>query len=160
MTAKEKLHLSYATALGEALMAGVKAAEALTPTPMIVGTPKNMMASLMGGDDGGFDPAEPTYYVADGVCGFAWVQLKGSLKFQNWLLGKGASMHPASAEYGDFRAFVNEPRKDSYYGGVSLWIGGYGQSHGRKVAFAHAFAASLSAAGIDGLTVYAADRLD
>lgn len=46
------------------------------PTPMYVGTPKNMMGSLMGGDDGGFDPAKPVYRVNSGVCGFAWIKIR------------------------------------------------------------------------------------
>src|SRR5215471_2990569 len=53
--------------MARAAEAGAEAYEAARPVPMVVGTPKDMMASLMGRDDGGFDPNEPTYYVADGV---------------------------------------------------------------------------------------------
>ena len=40
-----------------------------TPTPMVVGTPTTPL-----GDD--IDYTKDTYYVADGMCGFAWINIK------------------------------------------------------------------------------------
>jgi len=123
----------------EADAAGRKAANASTPAPMLVGTPKDMMASLTGGDDGGFDEKEPVYYVADGVCGFAWVLIRpGNSSFARWLV----KTDKGSAAYG---------------GGVSIWVSGYGQSMQRKEAYAGAFAKVLQAAGI---TAYSQSRMD
>jgi hypothetical protein len=56
--------------------AATKAYAETIPTPMIVGTPKNMMASLMGGDDGGFDESQPVYQVDGGICGSAYVLIQ------------------------------------------------------------------------------------
>jgi hypothetical protein len=125
--------------------AGRKAFEDAKPVPMIVGTPKNMMASLLGGDDGGFDPNEPIYHVADGVCGFAWVNVRpGGSRFARWLIKNGHG------------------KRDSYAGGVYLslygWcVPGMSQSLQRKEAAAHAVAEVLREAGIDA---YSQSRID
>ena len=41
------------------------------PTPMVVGTPTTPL-----GND--IDYSKETYYVADGMCGFAWINIKPS----------------------------------------------------------------------------------
>lgn len=157
---KTERHKQYASALAEALQAGAQAGTGATPRPMVVGSPKNLVGSLVGGNDGGFDPEQPTYYVADGVCGFAWLQVKGR-QFNNWLTGTVASASPASEVLAGYGELVSEPRPDSYYGGVSVWVRGYGQSMQRKEAFAGAVARSLSAANLEGLdTVYSMSRMD
>ena len=71
---------------------------------MVVYTPKNVMGSLLGGDDGGApNPTQPIYQVNEGVCGVAWVNIKpGTSRFARWLIKEG---------YG---------RSDSYRGGVNL----------------------------------------
>lgn len=119
--------------------AGKAAAEAARPTPMMVGTPKNFLGSLMGGDDGGFDPDQPTYYVAEGVCGFAWVTVRpATSSFARWLK-------------------KNTHAGTGYYGGMQLWVRGYGQSMERKAAYAAAFAKVLTEAGLDA---YSESRMD
>lgn len=119
--------------------AGKVAGDGARPTPMVVGTPKNMMASLTGGDDGGLDPNQPTYYVSDGACGFAWVVVKpGTSSFARWL--------------------VKTDRGHSHYGGgIALWVHEYGQSMDRKSAYAAAFARVLAEAGINA---YSDSRMD
>jgi hypothetical protein len=112
--------------LKEAHEAGVVAAEAMTPQPMRVVEHVNAF------DD---NSAIKTDYgiVADGVCGFAWVVLRGNTaiaraakKLQRtnaWSYGKG------------------------YPFGVHLNVFEYGQSMQRKEAYARAFAKVLSDAG-------------
>jgi hypothetical protein len=112
--------------------AGDRAAKALTPVAMIVGEPTTPFGSDI-------DYSKPTYYEADGVCGFAWIKVKpGTSAFARWL----------RAEKG---------QRTSYSGGVDIWVSGYGQSMQRKEAYARAFAAVLSAAGINA---YAMSRMD
>lgn len=99
--------------------AGRAAAEACVPTPMIV-------------CDGSYTYAP----ILDGVCGFAWVNIKpGTSKFARWLTKN------------------NLARRDSYYGGVTVWISGYGQSMARKEAYAHAFANVLRENGIQAIAM-------
>lgn len=109
--------------------AGNAAAVAARPTPMVVGTPKNLMGSLTGGDDGGFDETQPVYYVAAGVCGFAWVTVPGNSSFGRWLksTGKGSSM---------------------YGGGTGFYVHSFGQSMELKEAYARAFVKVLQEAGV------------
>ncbi len=73
--------------------------------------------------------------VMGGACGFAWVnfKMKGGLgrKFGRWLIDNGYA------------------RKDTDYGGCTIWISEHGQSMARKEAHAHAMAATLQRAGIE-----------
>ena len=120
--------------------AGSEAVTAMTPTPMVVGSPRDPMASLMGDESAGLDPAQPQYVVPDGVCGFAWVNVKpGGSRFARWLKETGRG------------------RSDSYYGGVTIWISDYRQSYERKMAHAQAMAGVLREAGIKAT---ASGRLD
>jgi hypothetical protein len=108
----------------KAYAAGVAAAEAITPVPMIVQDAQtgHVYAPVM-----------------DGVCGFAWVNVRpGNSAFARYL----------KKECGATKG---------YYGGVNYRVYGYGQSYEKKSAFADAFAAVLSEAGI---TAYAEGRLD
>lgn len=135
-------------ALYEQAMAAAKAAaDGAETTPMMVGTPKNMMASLVGGDDGGFREDRPTYVVNDGPCGFAWVVLYAE---------RG----------GESRRFVNTLRKlglakhSEYEGGYLVHFSGVGrQSYQRKTAAASAFARVLNGE-VEGLRAYSQSRLD
>ena len=100
----------------EAVAAGLQAGEASIPTPMVVGTPKDFFSNEI-------DTTKKMYYVSDGVCGFAWVNVKpGTSSFAKWLVKKGYA------------------KRDSYYGGVTIWISDYNQSMTRKEAHAHAMA--------------------
>lgn len=77
--------------------------------------------------------------VMDGVCGFAWVNVRGNTSFARWLrkTGKG--------------------RTDSYAGGTQIWVSHFGQSYERKSAYARAFAEYLRN---NGVKAYAGSRLD
>lgn len=101
---------------------GRDAAMTATPTPMIVVERANVL------DD--TSPIVKQYApVMDGVCGFAWVNVKpGNSSFANWLKRNGLA------------------RRDSYYGGVTIWVGDYGQSYERKMAHASAMARELNKA--------------
>lgn len=113
-----------ASLFDKAYAAGVAAAEAVTPAPMIV---QDAQTGYV------YEP------IMDGVCGFAWVNVRpGNSSFARWLKKeRGAT--------------------SGYYGGVNYRVGGYGQSYTRKSAFADSFAAVLTEAGI---TAYSEGRLD
>lgn len=117
----------------EADFAGTKAGTDASPTPMVVGSPTTPL-----GND--IDPSKPTYFVNDGVCGFAWVNIKPARgKFVSWLKKAGIG------------------RTDSYYGGYTIWVKGFGQSYERKQMYANAFAKVLKD---NGITAYPMGRLD
>ncbi len=84
------------------------------------------------------------WHVSEGACGFAWVNFKMKkglgCKFGQWLIAEGHA------------------RKDSYYGGVTVWISDHGQSIDRKSAHAAAMAKVLQEAGIED--AYPASRMD
>jgi hypothetical protein len=131
--------------LARAAEAGEKAYRDAVPTPMVVYTPKDPVASLLGGPDGGPDPSEPVYTVNEGICGSAWVNIRpGGSRLARWLIKEG---------YG---------RPDRYYGGVAVSLyrlcgDGGSQSYTRWVAAADAVAETLREAGI---TAYAQSRVD
>jgi hypothetical protein len=115
--------------------AGKAAAAAVTPVPMVVQERANPL-----------DDSSPVVRqwapVMDGVCGFAWVNVKpGNSAFANWLKKQPGSRW----------------RTDSYEGGVSMSVFDYNQSLTRKAAYAGAFARVLSEAGI---RAYSASRMD
>ena len=122
-----------ATVYAEAHAAGLAAGNVCKPTPMVVGTPTTPL-----GND--IDYSKETYYVADGPCGFAWINIK-----------------PARGKFVKFLKDNNIGRKDSYYGGWTIWVSGFGQSVDRKSAYARAFAKVL---GDNGITAYNMSRLD
>lgn len=113
------------------------AAEAVTPTPMIVGEPVNLLASMTGGDDGGFREDRPVYRVNEGVCGIGSLNIKpANSSFANWLRKNG---HGST---------------DSYAGGLrmSLWaLDVRTQSYERLSTAARAAVAVLREAGINAV---------
>lgn len=111
--------------------AGKAAADACVPTPMVVVERANLF------DDN--SPVVKSYApVMDGACGFAWVIVKpGTSSFARYLKKIGYT-------------------RDSYYGGINVWVRGYGQSYERKRAYAAAFAGVLRDAGINA---YAMSRM-
>lgn len=124
---------SFRLLFDKAHAAGMAAGDGIIVTPMLVGSPSTPL-----GND--IDPSRPTYHVPDGVCGFAWISVRpGNCPFANWLkkndLGKA----------------------DHYSGGVQIWVGEFGQSMQRKVAYADAFAATLTK---EGIKAYAGERMD
>jgi len=117
----------------EADAAGCAAAEAAVPTPMIVGTPTTPL-----GND--IDFKKQTYFVADGLCGFAWVKI-----------------FPARGAFVTYLKKAGIGSTNSYEGGYDIWVRGYGQSVTRKEAYAGAFAKVLNDYGIKA---YGQSRLD
>lgn len=110
--------------------AGVRAAEAHEPTPMVVYEPRDVMASLMGNDKGIEDARKVYAPIESGVCGFAWITIRP---------GTSSAARYAVKEHGFRKA---------YYGGVEKWVSGFGQSMERKEAYARAYADVLREAGI------------
>ena len=117
----------------EAHSAGLAAGHGCTPTPMVVGTPTTPL-----GND--IDYSKDTYYVADGLCGFAWINIK-----------------PARGKFVKFLKDNDIGRKDSYYGGYTIWVSDFGQSVTRKENYARAFVKVLEE---NGLKAYAMSRMD
>jgi hypothetical protein len=116
------MNAKYERLWNEAVAAGRAAGEAVAPVPMVVSE-----------GSGGHQ-----WYVADGVCGFAWVDFPGNDAFGRWAKKSGRA-------------------RKSYPSGLSHWVGDFNQSMQRKEAYAHAFAGVLRAAGI---RAYAKSRMD
>lgn len=128
--------VDYAELLERAQAAGLAAGKGITPVGMRVNQHANPM------DDA--SPVVQSWDVPDGPCGFAWVNFKMKKglgrKFGQWLIKQDSA------------------RKDSYYGGVTLWISDHGQSMARKEAHARAMAKVLQEAGIED--AYMMSRMD
>ena len=122
-----------ATVYADAHAAGMAAGNGCTPTPIVVGQPTTPL-----GND--IDYEKDTYYVADGVCGFAWINIK-----------------PARGAFVKYLKQNGIGRKDSYYGGYTIWVSGFGQSLARKENYARAFTEVLRK---NGLTAYNMSRMD
>lgn len=110
--------------------AGHAAATAARPTPMVVQQHESPF------DDN--SEVVQQWYVPEGVCGFAWVLTPGNTPFARWAKRRGLFTR-------------------SYGGGLMNWVSGYGQSMDRKEAYAGAYAAVLTEAGI---TAHAGSRMD
>lgn len=122
----------------EAFRLGRQAGEDAIPTPMVVQEHVNMA------DDN--SPVKQSWLVRDGLCGFAWISIRP---------GNCASANFARKFWGG--------KTDSYYGGVTIWISDFNQSHARKKAMAGAIAHFLNEKlpAIDPkVQVWAMDRLD
>jgi hypothetical protein len=112
--------------------AGVAAGTASTPTPMIVGQAKSLFSTEI-------DMSQKTYFVEDGVCGFAWVHFSDArVPFVRWAKSqkKGHSGYPK---------------------GWDISCRDFNQSMQRKEAYCAAFAKVMREAGID---CYAQSRMD
>lgn len=108
----------------EADRAGVAAAAAKVPEPMLVYESVGLTDTpLKGGKQ---------WLIEDGVCGFAWVNIKPARGgFVAYLKSQGIGRH------------------DSYEGGWTIWVHEYGQSMERKHAYAAAFSEVLKKYGIN-----------
>lgn len=111
--------------------AGLAAGGAITPVPMVVGTPSTPFGTDL-------DPNKKQHFVADGVCGFAWVHMKGNIPFARWAKKQGIA-------------------RPGYPSGIDIPCRDFDQSMQRKEAYARAFASVLKAAGVD---CYAQSRMD
>jgi hypothetical protein len=105
--------------------AGMAAAKASIPTPMVV----------VNGET-----REVVDVVDDGVCGFAWINIK-----------------PARGAFVNYLKSIQVGDVDSYYGGYTIWVSDFNQSMTRKEAYAKAFTKVLESWGI---TAYFASRMD
>ena len=114
----------------EAHNAGMEAVKNLVVKPMVVQEHKNPLN----------DNSEvvQSYFVADGICGFASVRFKGNTSFARW-------------------AKKNKLCKKSYNSGCYIWISYFNQSYQKKSAYASAFAKVLNE---NGISAYAESRLD
>ena len=128
---REKRDQGFQDLFNRAYASGIEAAAAINPEPMIVeqhASPLDDSSSVV-----------RQYYVPEGVCGFAWVNISpGNCPFANWLKKNGYA-------------------RKSYYGGVDIWISAHGQSYERKVAHARAMARVIADSGIKA---YSNSRLD
>jgi hypothetical protein len=128
--------VDYENIWAQAQDAGYKAVRDLEASagivPIIVGEPTTPFGSDI-------DYSKPTYVINDGVCGFAQIRFAGNTAFGRWAKAKELAS------------------KDSYYGGLYVWVGEFNQSFQRKDAYARAFAQSLKENGIDA---YSTSRLD
>jgi len=94
---------------------GFEANQKFSPQPMIVGESKNLFSDEI-------DYNKPTYFVEDGVCGFASVIIKpANNRFAKWLVQTG-------------KAYKSD------MGGIYIWIHQYNQSMQRKEIHADAMA--------------------
>ena len=121
------------TIYNEAYEAGLKAGNEAIPAPMIVGEETTPFS-------GQIDYSKKTYFVSEGPCGFAWVNI-----------------NPARGNFVKYLKEINAGHK-SYSGGYDVWVREFNQSITRKEAFAQAFADVLRKYGFD--RVYAQSRLD
>ncbi len=111
----------YAAIWNEASEAGLKALRECKPTPMVVQQHANVL------DDN--SPVVKQWGAPEGVCGFAWINVKGNTGFARW-----ASKNKNSLDFG----------RSQYYGGYNIGAPREaGQSYERKCAWASAFAEVL-----------------
>lgn len=111
--------------------AGMEAVAKLQVTPMVVTQHSDPLNDA--------SPVQKAWYVADGVCGFAWVVVKpATSKFARWLKAQKLA-------------------RSAYGGGLQIWVSAFNQSMQKKEAYAGAFAAVLRSAGIDA---WADSRMD
>lgn len=122
---------NFAALHARAHQAGDAAAQAAVPAPMVVSQHASPLNDA--------SPVTQAWFVSEGVCGFAWITIRpGNSPFANW-----AKKHAGACK--------------AYYGGVEIWVGGYGQSMQRKEAYAYAYAEVIREAGIKA---YAGSRMD
>ncbi len=118
--------------LERAHLMGMDAGRRVGVTPMVVGTPTELM-----GNDINWDKS--TYFVESGVCGFAGVVIK-----------------PARGKFVSYLKDLDKGYKH-YYGGYYVPVREFGQSLTRKEAYAEAFAKVLDE---EGLKCYVDSRMD
>jgi hypothetical protein len=117
--------------LTEADVAGREAVQKLKVIPMIVGQGKSLFSNEI-------DYSQPTEYVADGVCGFAWTYVYPDYK-GNTKLGKEERK---VLEACGFEKDYCNPKK------YTLWVSDFNQSMQKKEAYARAFSGVLRSRGI------------
>jgi hypothetical protein len=126
--------------LAAADVAGREAVSKMTVIPMVVGQAKSLFSNEI-------DYSQPTEYVADGVCGFAWVNVYPEFK-GNTTLGKQERKVLEAA--GLTKDWENAKR---FY----IWVRDFNQSLQKKETYARAFAKVLSE---NGVTASSMSRID
>jgi hypothetical protein len=116
----------------KAYSSGMEALKNAIPTPMIV------YEKAIGLSDKPV-PGCKEWYVPEGACGFAWINIK-----------------PARGKFIKYLKDIDAGHK-SYYGGYDVWVHEGGQSLERKEAYASAFAKVLRDNGFDA---YMMSRMD
>ena len=111
---------------------GMDAGRRVGVTPMVVGTPTELMGNEI-------DYSKKTYVVEGGVCGFAGVVIK-----------------PARGKFVSYLKSIGMGNKH-YYGGWYVSVREFGESLARKEAYAEAFADVLTEVG---MRVYVDSRMD
>jgi hypothetical protein len=106
----------------EAQAVGAAAAKACEVQAMVVAEADVLSGKPLAGGQ--------SWYVADGVCGFAWVNFPGNSAFGRWLKSTGKA-------------------RNDYPKGVAVSISQYNQSMQRKEAHAEAMAKYLRDHGIE-----------
>jgi len=151
----KKQSTEFQILLNTARIAGLEAVQKAQVVPMVVTAHANPL------DDN--SPVQKTWFVADGVCGFAWVKIitqrnSGNknynrtlnVQFGNWLKKQGKVRR---RQFED----ILLPDSNAYDGGVDVWVSVGNQSMQKKEAYAHAFAKVLNEAGI---VAYSNSRMD
>ena len=110
-------------------IAGLASAEQAKVVPMVVADCDILGRPIAGGR---------SYFVADGVCGFAWVAFKGNTPFGRWAKKAGLA-------------------RSSYPSGMQISVSYFNQSLQLKEAYAEAFAKVLRENGVEA---YANSRMD
>jgi len=128
----------------EACEAGERALREAKPTPMIVSEADGLSDKPKAGGK--------SWYVPSGVCGFAWVKVRGN----SWFIRALKKIGLACADRNDWASRARW-LKDNYSGGYSFSVREGGQSMELKEAYARAFAAVLTAYGVNA---YASSRMD
>ncbi len=113
-----------------ACAAGNAAADRMNPAPMTV-----QRHAISMNDS---SPIIEEWHVPEGVCGFAWVMIKGNTSFGRWAKKQGHA-------------------HKGYRSGLSIWVRQFGQCYEKKVAYAAAFANALN---VNDVVAHAQDRLD
>ena len=131
--------MTFKNICNKADAAGKSAVEKLEVVPMLVGQETSFFS-------GKLDHTKPTYYVADGVCGFAWVNVYPQYK-GNTRLGKEERKVLEMAGF----------RKNDYEKTYQLWISAFNQSMQKKETYARAYAEVLRE---NGLKSYSGSRMD
>lgn len=128
---RDERNTAFALLIERAMQAGELAANACVPTPMVVQEHANPL------DDA--SAVKRSWYVGDGVCGFAWI-----------------TVYPGNCALSNYLKKHHGARK-AYQGGMQVWVSAYGQSMQRKEAYAFAYAKVLQD---DGHKAYAGSRMD
>jgi hypothetical protein len=122
--ARKGRYAKFEAVYNKAVAAGRAAGEAAAPQPMVV-------------QDG---RSGQSWFVGEGVCGFAWVSVTpGNSSFAKWLAKQKLA-------------------RKAYEGGMQIWISAFNQSMQRKQACAEAMAEIFR--NELGVKAYAGSRMD